>query len=372
MNRRLLFFLLSILILILAGNLVVLVAKGYNFNFKDKQITQTGIISVSSVPTQASVYLNGTLVTATNNNIPNLLPGKYTVKVSKDGYSSWEKQVEVKVGVVSPLEVVLFRLVPDLSPLTYTGVIGAKLSPDQTKVVYSVKDGDKTGLWVLDLNDQPIIFSKDPKQIVKDGNGFNFTDSNYFWAPDSKTVVVQVKDRPTVLFLNIDQLSQEPFNDVTASFTATTKTWADAESNKQKTTLAGMSKMANDLAVKANKIVFSPDEKRFLAFITVDGKDKAQVYDSKPSPDPSVKETISEMPIAKQYLWYADSRHVILVDGGTISIIENDGNNKANIYSGDLANGIVFPANLGNRLLIATSFNKSLGDLPNLYAINLR
>ncbi len=373
LDRRLIYFVVSLLILFMAGTAVILFARGYNFDFREKTFTKTGIISISSVPTQASVYLNDSLVTATNNTIDNLLPGKYTIKVTKEGYTSWEKEVEVKKEVVTPLEIVLFPSVPDLSPLTFNGVKDPKYSPDQNKIVYGIKNGDKSGLWVLDLSDRPLIFSKDPKQIIKDSGGLNFSDSIFTWAPDSKSIVVKFTDRPEVFLLSSDSLNRDPLNNVSASIAATENTWAEEDKAEEKSRIQNLPEMAQKLATTSGKILFSPDEKRFLTFKeTPEKKTKASVYDSKPSPDPTVKEAIFDLPEAKQYFWYPDSQHIVLVEENSISIVEKDGTNKSTIYSGSFDTAFVFPANNGTRLLIAANFNSSLGNRPNLYAINLR
>lgn len=372
-NLRLLYFFLSLLIIILVGNGVILFAKGYNFDFRQKTFTQTGIISISSLPTQASVFLDDRLITATNTTIPNLVPGKYTVRVTKVGYTPWEKEVTVKAELVTPLQIVLFPSVPDLSPLTFTGVISPKFSPDQNKIVYAISDGDKTGLWVLDLSDRPLIFSKDPKQIAKDGNGFNFSQADFSWSPDSRSVVVRFKDRPTIYLLSSDQLNREPFNDISATFVNTQKTWEEEKTTIQKQRIAKLPPRGATLATASASVLFSPDEKRFLIINDgSDGKKKATIYDSRPSPDPSVTETTYELPAAQEYYWYPDSLHVLLVDESQISIVEKDGTNASTIYSGSFEKGIIFPANNGNRLLIGANFNKSLGEKPNLYAITLR
>lgn len=372
-NLRLLYFFLSILLIVLVANLVILFARGYNFDFKQKTLTQTGIISITSLPTQASVFLNDRLITATNTTIPNLSPGKYTIKVTKVGYSPWQKEVVVKAQVVTPLQIVLFPSVPDLTPLTFTGVIGPKFSPDQNKIVYAISDGDKTGLWVLDLSDRPLIFSKDPKQIVKDGAGLNFSQASFSWSPDSRSIVVKFIDRPNLILLSIDQLNHDPFNDIAASFSNTQKAWADEATTIQKQRIAKLPSKGAQLATSSANILFSPDEKRFLILKdSLDGKKKATVYDSQPSADPSVKETTYELPSAKEYYWYPDSQHILLVDDNQISIVEKDGTNSSTIYSGSFEKGIIFPANNGNRLIIGANFNKSLGEKPNLYAITLR
>lgn len=372
-DRRIVYFLLSILILLLISNMVILFARGYSFDFKEKRVSRTGIISVSSLPDQASVFLNDRLVTATNNNISNLVPGKYTIKVTKEGYSSWEKQVEVKEEQVVPVDIILFPSVPTLSPVTFTGINNPKNSPDQTKIVYSIRDGDKSGLWVLDLNDRPLIFSRAPKQIAKDDVTYNFSEADYAWAPDSKSVVVELKNKPSTLLLNADSLNRDPLNDITGTIAATRQIWTEEEQTKHTELTRRLTALGQEVASRSTKVVFSPDENRFLSYQDGgNGQTKVIVYDAKPSPDPGVKETTYELPRAKEYYWYSDSRHLLLLEEGSLSIIEKDGTNKATIYSGSFEPSFVFLGPNGDKILLAANFNSVQGDKANLYAISLR
>jgi hypothetical protein len=112
MSKRFLFTILSLLVIAVAAGIAVFLAKGYTFSTKEGAIVGTGIVSITSQPEGASVYIDGHLTTATNATIDHLSPKEYDVKIIKDGFIPWEKKVEVKEGLVSDLKITLFPAIP--------------------------------------------------------------------------------------------------------------------------------------------------------------------------------------------------------------------------------------------------------------------
>jgi len=72
-----------------------------------EEIADTGIISVSSEPSQAQVYIDGELKGETPLTLYNVPVGAYSLIVKKEGYADFEKAVGVKVGRTEEVEAVL-------------------------------------------------------------------------------------------------------------------------------------------------------------------------------------------------------------------------------------------------------------------------
>jgi len=101
-NRKLLhkiFDVISIIvipILIVAGTIVVvLYSKGYRISIKESSVTQTGVLSVDSEPTQAEILLEDKVIGKTSKTIGSLEEGNYLVSLTKDGYHVWTKKISV-------------------------------------------------------------------------------------------------------------------------------------------------------------------------------------------------------------------------------------------------------------------------------------
>lgn len=89
-------FLLFVVLFLVTSAATLLYASGYRFNVASRRIVQTGILFINGRPRDADVYLNNRLVSQT---LPfraiHLIPGSYQIRVEKDGYFAWEKNLAV-------------------------------------------------------------------------------------------------------------------------------------------------------------------------------------------------------------------------------------------------------------------------------------
>jgi len=86
-----------VVIFLVTAPLLLLYTAGYRWNFKKNRIEKVGVVFVRSVPSNAEVALNGV---AQKDRTParfrDLLPDTYDIRVSKDGFTSWEKHLAVE------------------------------------------------------------------------------------------------------------------------------------------------------------------------------------------------------------------------------------------------------------------------------------
>ncbi len=362
MSKRFIFTIITLIVIAAATGVAIFLAKGYTFSPKERRIMGTGILTVSSAPDSASVFLDGHLTTATNTTIASLSPKNYDVKVVKEGFIPWQKQVAIKEGLVTELKITLFPAMPTIYPLTYNGVQNPTLSPDGEKLAYVVPASKKAGIWVwTQVSNQPISFarSSEPHQIAQSIN-IDFSKAKLSWSADSKQLMAEVAGNNYLL--DADKLNSEP-RDITPILSATLQNWADDSRSKETLRVLALKNMSlRRIASDSALIRWSPDEKKFIA-----GKDEVslKVYDTEDS-----KEYF--LPEARSHVWLPDSRHIILVEEKTISIADFDGSNKAVIYAGSFQDSFVFPWPDSSRLAIISSFPTPTASEPNLYGINLK
>ena len=99
------------LIFIIVGTLfAVQLGKGYRPS-RDGLLQPTGLLSANSFPTGAQVFIDGRLVTATNNTM-NLEPGEYEVEIRKEGFTSWAKRLNIQKELVTQTNALLFPSAP--------------------------------------------------------------------------------------------------------------------------------------------------------------------------------------------------------------------------------------------------------------------
>lgn len=400
--------------------------RGYRVDLTKNSLKSTGLLAATSDPIGAQVYVEGELNTATNNSI-NVEPGWYTVRIDKEGYISWQKKLLMQPEIVTRADAFLFPANPSLSPVTATGIEKPQLSPDGTKVAYTIplpKNADpllakKAGLWVYELVERTLGRNRDPKQIGTSDSVFNFSIAQIVWSPDSREIMAT--NGVLVRLYDLDRL--ENIQLVTNSYKTILAEWESQRLTKERQKLLAFKQPIIDMATKSARIIsFSPDESKILYQATAAATippilvppligtnsteearaivpEKFYVYDAKEDKNyfvmdktelPQIKATPTPTPrkgkqpqqvssvTIDQYSniiplhWFPTSRHLVLTLEGKIDIMEYDRTNWITIYSGPFVDGFFAPWPNGSRIIILTNFNDKAGSLPNLYTVNLR
>lgn len=400
MSKQFLFTIFSLTLIALIAGAAIFLAKGYRYQSDTRTFSGTGIISVISLPDQASVYLDGHLTTATDDNITSLPPKTYKVRIVKEGYVPWEKDIEVKQGLVSEIKATLYRSIPTIYPITYSGVDYALLSPDNLKLMYIIPNGlegglaaeRKSGIWVWAMSTQNGIgfAGGDQQRQIVQSAGVDYTQAKYKWSPDSSQIFVDLPERK--LLLDTNRLNDIP-RDITATYEATLKSWDQTEAQTRLTKLAQIEDISlRKTASESAALKWSPDETKIF-YTDSQGNYKLN--------DLSVDKQF-DLPKASSYAFLPDSKHLVMIEaevmkeskesslGKTeseeskvktikdsfaqtrISIIEIDGTNKAEIYYGPVEPNVVVPWPDNSRLVVISSLPTQTASQPNLYGINLK
>ena len=409
---RLFFFGIFLLILFL----FIAVTRGYRPNFQKKTLVPTGILAISSNPKAAKVYINGKLKGVTDINL-NLEPGKYQIEVKKEGYTSWQKTVNLKGELVLTLEALLFPINPSLSPLTNLGIKKA-IPLDQTdKVLLYIEKNDfeKDGFYILDTAKKPINFFEPLKLILKKSllnlENINFNEIAFDFSPDFKEAILNLPD--VSYLLSLEQENQTLFDVSTSKQTLLDAWQKEKEKNTQKileTFKKDLVKIATD---SFHIISFSPDETKILyqakknftlpIFIkpslpatnqteeTRDlKKDYFYVYDKKEDKNyeinlinlidliakknkkfPSNLSREEKLEIENFLMWYPDSKHLVLNEDNKIYVFDYDGQNKQVLYSGPYEKDFFSVSSSGN-LILLINLNPENNQLPDIYQVGLK
>lgn len=207
--RTILFF-IFLLIFIVVAPLLTLYVQGYRFDFENKKLTQTGALFIKTMsPKQAEIYIDNKLIQKTDfffssALIENLLPKKYNIKVQKQNYYTWEKNLEIKEKqVVEAKNIILFPQDPDFKLLS-TNVDNAWFSKDKKKVV--IKESEKN-VWSLKLYNleknvkSHLLKETDISQTGADLVDLEFTDNN--------NLLLQIASKEQINYFNL-QINRIP------------------------------------------------------------------------------------------------------------------------------------------------------------------
>lgn len=156
-RARLFLFWICVAVFALAAPLAIFYSQGYRFDFHPpaggKILTQTGGIFLKASPRQADVYLYEKFSKKTDFLfgsvlIENLLPKTYRIKVTKENYFSWEKNLEVKEKEVTEEKLItLFPEKNDFETLSQNAE-NFWVSPDGKKII--IREPEPQG-WSLKL-----------------------------------------------------------------------------------------------------------------------------------------------------------------------------------------------------------------------------
>lgn len=423
MNKKGLSALAVILIFLSVSFGLIAYARGVRFDFKNKKITSTGLLVATSNPDGAAVFIDDHLTTATNTTI-NLNPGDYKVKIAKEGFLPWQKNLKIQKEVVTKTDATLFPSTPELKPLTVNGSSNPSLSTDGTKIVYAVKtteentiDAERNGLYVLDLSDRPLSLTRSTRRIAKNTTFYDYSKAKILWSPDSKNILAlflndQTKEgKNDSLLTNTTVYSIDPLSidtalsiqadneatpkDVTLTISQILNEWQEEQNLKYHDQLSSLPSEFLQIATTSTGLLrFSPDETKVLYTATASAQlpliikpaligtntqpetrelksKEVYVYDIKEDKNFKINLKPRSNNVLNDLIWHPSSRHFIYVEKDAISIVEYDMTNKMTVYAGPFEDSYVFPWPNGSKLVILTTLNKSTGE-TNLYGLGLR
>ncbi len=370
-------------------------ARGYRLDLKQKSVTSTGILAISSTPSAAKVYLNQELKGVTNINL-SLPPGRYQIEIKKDGYTSWKKEIVLKGELVETVEALLFPTNPSLSPLTNLGIVKTvRLGQTDKILIFSQNDNlEKDGIYVFESSKKPISFLPPLKLIVLKKNLPPETDlakTEVYFSADLKQAIFEFSLSASYLF-SLEEENKQLF-EVSNSKEALLSAWEEEKQQQILKILETYPKEIKKIASDSFQIIsFSPDETKMLyqAKTQLDlplvikppligtnqtkqerslKKDGLYVYDKKEDKNFLVENWKPK--IENSIQWYSDSRHLVINEEKRISIIDYDGTNKQTVYSGP-AEDSFFSTTTDGKIVVLANLNPQTNKLPDLYLVGIR
>lgn len=388
--RVLIFFL--IFFLVLGGTFAAIkFTQGYRIDFTSKKIQPTGLLVANSTPVGAEVYVNGKLLTATNN-IVSLRPGNYLVEIKKTGFYPWTKNLVIEKELVTEAQAFLFFQNPELEPLTFSEVLNPQLSPEGTRLLYAVPlPLPEAGLWTMDLTDFPFNLGRQPRQIAISTLQLDFAKSAFSWSPDGKQILVDFRPFEKYL-LDPGQLNDiRKLTNIADSLEELTAKWSAEAEIRQEAKLKRLpEKVKEILKTSATKIDFSPDGGKvmYLATASAEIPDKLMMpplLATSTQPEARLIEPanfyVYDLKEDKNFLipavsprWFPTGRHFYWIDPpeNKVFACDYDGSNLAEIYRGPFTSPFAFAAPGANKLVVLTQFNLDKNAKPNLYSVSLR
>ena len=387
---------------------VILYAKGYRLSETGLKLASSGLLVVKSNPDGAQIFINGDLETATNANL-SIAPGTYDVSIRRESFLTWNKRLTVEKEEVTQVDAFLFPAAPSLTAVTFDGVGRAVATPELTRVAYEVPqsqnaNGDvvnKTGLWVIELANFPLGFTNEPRQITDT----SLEGAAWTWSPDGRELMLTTN--LGVYLLDAGKFTpQNEFVNVTSSRESILLEWQEEKKQKLASQLDKLpDELQSILERKASAIVLSPDETKIL--YTASGEEtipdnlvpplpgastqrqertinegKTYIYDIKEDRNFLIADSKVNLDVVN-YLsdkinqtennlrWFPTSSHLVLIEKDKVTVMDYDGTNRQEIYSGNYVQPHVYPFVNRERLLILTNLGAETAP-TNLYSLSLK
>jgi hypothetical protein len=128
------FMTLSVVVIV---GLLLLVVLGYSFNQKDGKIEQGGLLQFQSVPSGATVTLDGGILGSKTSAKSTVDTGNHSVIYDRNGYRSWRKSIDITAGQIGWLSYA--RLIPTTITTsvvkTYPVLSGSLASPQHNYIL---------------------------------------------------------------------------------------------------------------------------------------------------------------------------------------------------------------------------------------------
>lgn len=394
--KKVLSLFITLFIILATTTIAILYSDGWRINKNalleneenESVVLKTGMLAVRSIPDAAQILLDGKQITATDNTISSLKPGKYQLQVKKDGFELWQKEVQIYPELVTDITAILVLQSPKLEPLTNSDVRAFGLSSNQNQIAYLTKNHKTPGIWVLPLQGSTLnLFKTDTKLLISDNlYATPSLGEEILWSPDDKEILVKLNDSGYLLYetpTGIDKpIQPEALTSKQDVMDRWLKTWKE---NFLVNKIKDIEKLspANDIIEMAHNTTYgnwSPDNDKFFYIKGAEGSYQLYVYNTdNPLPIDENRLTnplaITDKDLTHIY-WYSDSYHLIIVEGKedsdlyTIHLLRIDGSNNIPIYTGTLKSPQAYPTPGGNQIIVTTTLKEEAPQ--NLYGITLR
>jgi dipeptidyl aminopeptidase/acylaminoacyl peptidase len=402
---RSLVFLSTLALVVTIGTFVFYYARGYRFNTEEFKFIPNGLLVTKSDPDGAQVFINGELKTATNANIF-LPPGTYDVSIRKEGYIPWNKRLTVEKEIVTEANTDLFRAVPSLSAVTFSSSLNPVPSSDFTKIAYVVlpdtqntnTQNDKAGLWVLETVNLPLGFARDPRRVT-DGD---LSGASWEWSPDGREILLTTNLGAFLLDAGRFTPQNQRIN-IASTKEVIIQKWDEERKTKFTAQIRRFpDELVEVLERRSSSVLFSPDKEKILytasSSATLNDNiikslpgastqrqeryikpNHTYVYDIKEDRNFLIDDNAESLVIGnelhdstnRRLAWFPTSRHLVLAEEGKVIIMDYDGTNRQEVYTGSYIAPHAFPAVSDERLLLLTNLGADSGS-PNIYSLTLK
>ncbi|MBU1146628.1 PEGA domain-containing protein [Patescibacteria group bacterium] len=333
-----------IAIFLIVTPIVILYTTGYRYNFQTNKLQKTGILILKSSPLGAKIYLNGELRKETTPaRITNLFPNDYTIKIEKENFYPWQKNLPIESSLTTFAEnITLFeKLLP--AEVVENNSELFSLAPNKEKIIYLDKKETGDEVWLLNFknNKSSLIYrisegkndivnlewSNDNQKVLLTVNFSDATDSHKYIMINTETNEISVYQKLSDFYftfsgvpINIADANLLPDLDVATGYSG-----AVAVLDKKTKNISVVKPTSLDVIfeTKADQAAWSSDVKKLL--YTTDFE--IWIYNFSTEEKTLISRYSQEI---KKVDW-VNENYIAALLGGAVKIIELDERDQRNV-----------------------------------------
>ena len=211
------------LAVIIIATYVVLFTLGYRFDINERQIEQYAMIQFNSVPSGATVSIDGASANIKTPDKTTIPAGEHTITMTLKGYQTWTKTINVNSGVLDWVNYAL--LIPEeltVEPVAnYAEIYASVASPEGHYVLIQSK-ANEPQFDLVDINSSTIKTKTltIPSTVYSDANSADVSHNFYIdkWDDGERYVLVKHTYGDSHEWLVLDTQNPELTKNITTLF----------------------------------------------------------------------------------------------------------------------------------------------------------
>lgn len=183
--------------------LLLLYASGYRYDVKRGSLLRTGNIFIEASDVKdATVFIDEKPYRDLLNKklfLKNLIPGEYTIRIEKEGYTTWEKKLRVDGALTTFLKDVVLFLKSKPVELTKSSVLDHVISPDHNLIAFVRSNVGLSEVWLynIEYSEEQLIY-RSSADIVPEIK----------WAKSSNRLMIHLPEHILIYKINNSPLLQ--------------------------------------------------------------------------------------------------------------------------------------------------------------------
>jgi len=222
---RRIIYISAIIIFLVASPLLLFYISGYRFDFYKKTIKVTGSLFITTKPTDADVFINNQMLkNKTPLRLNHLTPNFYSVRIEKENFQPYQKNLEVKTKETTMLEnIILWPTSPEQNELLTGNINNFSIDPQERFILFQ----DDNTIKRYRLSNQeiipilPIKNASTTTTITWSNDGFrallNNNENYWLYTVDDKVINLSQKIQEKKLN-NISTVKFDPDNSANLTF----------------------------------------------------------------------------------------------------------------------------------------------------------